>query len=1093
MKPGSEIIQETRTLRTRNRSEARPRRRAARLSGFVSPLLATAWLIVLYCLAPAAEQNMADAVSGELKHWHRVTLTLHGPDTGQTATPNPFRDYRLDVTFTHAASGETRLVPGFFAADGNAAETSATTGDRWRVHFSPHRPGEWRWRVSFRTGKDVAIADTGDSGEAWAPLDGQSGTFTIGASDKQSPDFRARGHLEYVGERYLRFAGDGTYFLKGGVDSPETLLGYADFDGTFRDVSTTNLPPAPNPLIPLPALPDGLHRYAPHLRDWRPGDPTWQGGKGKGLIGGLNYLAGQGVNSAYFLTMNVNGDGRNVWPWVDPWVRDRFDCSKLDQWEIVFGHMTRLGIQLHLVTQETENDHLLDRGNLGPERKLYYRELIARFAHHPAITWNLGEENVQSTAQQKDCAAWLRRLNPYRQHIVVHNDHWHAKNLRETFDPLLGFPAFTGTALQDFFWNDIHTHVWHYVRASVSAGHPWVVCADEMGGANFGTLPDAEDPDHNGPRRFGLWGTLMAGGGGVEWYFGWQNNSPTSDLSCEDWRTRERMYRQTKIALDFFHEHLPFHRLTPADELAVGAGVWCLAGPGEIYALYLPNGGGTRFDLGAQPGLYEVKWFNPREGGALQDGSSKRVRGPGPAWTGWPPTDTSKDWLALVRRVPETAPAMQFPGAEWRTAKPDELGVDPAGLQHALNYWRMHTGSNGVDQVVIVRRGVMIHRGSEAERARNVYSCTKSFASTALGLLLHDGIATLDTCAAEFEPVLREKYPGVTLRHFTTMTSGYGAQGDSRWGEPSADWSVTPYLPGEPLFAPGSGYAYWDEAQMMFGRVLTRAAKRDLLGLLQERVLTPIGMKEVDWWSEETVDGVPLRNGCTGVKLNALDFARFGHLFLNQGRWDGRQLVPAGWVAAATRNQVPATTPLADTDRRGSQALYRQGLAALANSSRQLYQKPLAELPAEQRVALVARWEKGDLPPEAWKEVKPGDFFKRFVDHVMQGYYGGPRHGGNRDAASWRMLGLPRGRGATVAKFPPSLEEFAIGVIGARAVLGDLHRQGHKSIELEHGSMDYQIWRNVKIMSACICPAWPPAASATVPTPVSRATDPASS
>lgn len=93
---------------------------------------------------------------------------------------------------------------------------------------------------------------------------------------------------------------------------------------------------------------------------------------------------------------------------------------------------------------------------------------------------------------------------------------------------------------------------------------------------------------------------------------------------------------------------------------------------------------------------------------------------------------------------------------------------------------------------------------------------------------------------------------------------------------------------------------------------------------------------------------------------------------------------------------------------RGSQPLYRQGLAALDSSSNQLFQKPLVGLSADQCVALVTRWEKGDLPKEAWKQIKPGDFFNRFLDHVMQGYFGSPRHGGNRDAVSWRMLGLPQ-------------------------------------------------------------------------------------
>ena len=88
-----------------------------------------------------------------------------------------------------------------------------------------------------------------------------------------------------------------------------------------------------------------LHRYAAHVADWRPGDPTWRGDRGKGLIGALNYLAAEGLNAFSFLTMNVDGDGRNVWPWTAPDVRDRFDVSKLAQWEVVFTHADSLGVQ----------------------------------------------------------------------------------------------------------------------------------------------------------------------------------------------------------------------------------------------------------------------------------------------------------------------------------------------------------------------------------------------------------------------------------------------------------------------------------------------------------------------------------------------------------------------------------------------------------------------------------------------------------------------------------------------------------------------------------------------------------------------------
>lgn len=90
------------------------------------------------------------------------------------------------------------------------------------------------------------------------------------------------------------------------------------------------------------------------------------------------------------------------------------------------------------------------------------------------------------------------------------------------------------------------------------------------------------------------------------------------------------------------------------------------------------------------------------------------------------------------------------------------------------------------------------------------------------------------------------------------------------------------------------------------------------------------------------------------------------------------------------------------------QTLYRSGLATLDASSRHLFTRPVIQLEGLDRVALVTMWEQGQLPSEAVNGVSMREFFDRFVDHVMQGYYGSPRHGGNRDAVSWRMLGLPQ-------------------------------------------------------------------------------------
>ncbi|MHC4510165.1 MAG: DUF5060 domain-containing protein, partial [Planctomycetota bacterium] len=360
--------------------------------------------------AIAAPVGGTGVVEGDLMEWHGVRITFDGPSSSETAKVNPFAHYRLNVTFTNGE--KTYVAPGFYAADGNAAETSAKAGNKWRVYFTPDCDGEWRFKASFRMGVNIAINPEPEAGTPTA-FDGATGSFHVSKTDKKSPDFRAKGLLQYVGEHYLKHAGNGEYYLKGGADSPENFLAYAQFDDTYDADADSGS---------YKAVGTFIHNYAPHRKDWRPGDPTWKGGKGKEIIGMLNYLAGKGMNSVYFLTYNIDGgDGRDSWMWTDARVRDRFDCSKLDQWEIVFTHMDRLGIMLHVVTQETENDRNLGgSAGLNPVRKLYCRELVARFSHHLAVLWNLGEENNTPDADRKVIAGYIRELDPYNHPITVH-------------------------------------------------------------------------------------------------------------------------------------------------------------------------------------------------------------------------------------------------------------------------------------------------------------------------------------------------------------------------------------------------------------------------------------------------------------------------------------------------------------------------------------------------------------------------------------------------------------------------------------------------------------------------------------------------
>lgn len=592
-------------------------------------LCAIGLVLAAVCGSYGATQE-AD-ISGELKKWHTITITFTGPDTNEEAVPNPFLDYRLNVTFTRGK--KQYIVPGYYAADGDAAETSADSGNKWRVHFVPDEVGRWSYKASFRTGSDIALNSDPKSGKSVGII-GANGTFTFGPTNKRGRDLRGKGFLKYVGKRYLRFAETGEYFLKGGADSPENFLAYADFDGTYDAGELKRKGEA--------AGKEFLHRYGPHVHDWKAGEPTWKNGKGKGMIGALNYLAGKNMNSVYFIPYNIDGgDGKDVWPWTNPEEKYRFDCSKLEQWEIVFGHMDKLGLMLHIITQEQENDQGLDKGELGRQRKLYYRELIARFAHHLALVWNLGEENTNTTSQRKAFCRYIKDIDPYDHPVVMHT---FPGKYEEFYSPLLGYEYFDGPSLQT---NDTHKQTVKWLDRSASAGRKWFVSLDEIGPADTGVKPDKDDYWHDEVRKKHLWGHLMAGGAGVEWYFGYK--FAHNDLNCEDWRSREHMWELTGYALDFFREYLPFTEMSHHDELTSAKDDYCFARPGDIYAVYLPAGGTTNLDVGGKSATFTVDWYNPRSGGPLRNGTIRTITSPGSVAIGHPPQDNNKDWVVLIK------------------------------------------------------------------------------------------------------------------------------------------------------------------------------------------------------------------------------------------------------------------------------------------------------------------------------------------------------------------------------------------------------------------------------------------------------------
>jgi hypothetical protein len=304
----------------------------------------------------------------------------------------------------------------------------------------------------------------------------------------------------------------------------------------------------------------------------------------------------------------------------------------------------------------------MDGGKLGQERRLYCREMVARFGHELALNWNLGEENTQSAEEQLEMARFLRDMDPYDHLIVIHT---FPDQQDKVYGKLLGpSSSFRGASLQNS-WSGAHQRVLKWLGESARAGQPWVVANDEQNPAGQGVPPDPGYRGHSGTAREGrreynlddirkhtLWGTLMAGGAGVEYYFGYE--LPENDLVAEDFRSRDRSWDYGGIALEFLREEkIPFWAMNNADELvgnrAHDNSRYALALASQIYLVYLPQGGTAELDLTGVKGDFAVRWFNPRRGGPLREGSVRLVTGGGRQSLGMAPEEEGEDWVIVVR------------------------------------------------------------------------------------------------------------------------------------------------------------------------------------------------------------------------------------------------------------------------------------------------------------------------------------------------------------------------------------------------------------------------------------------------------------
>jgi CubicO group peptidase (beta-lactamase class C family) len=252
----------------------------------------------------------------------------------------------------------------------------------------------------------------------------------------------------------------------------------------------------------------------------------------------------------------------------------------------------------------------------------------------------------------------------------------------------------------------------------------------------------------------------------------------------------------------------------------------------------------------------------------------------------------------LITAASSSRAASPNPGPVWQKVAPASVGLDAARLQQIAAQARK--GKSNC--LVVVRDGKLAgewyFRGTGPDTAQDVFSATKSFASTLVGIAQDDGDLRIGQPASTWIPEWRgTRSAAVTVRELLSMDSGRAWDVVTDYLRLLAARDRTAFAIGlGQAAAPGTVWAYNNSAMQTLERVLEKATRTRVATFAQQRLFAPLGMTHTTMSSD--------RAGNTqlfeGIRSTCRDMARFGVLMLGHGRWGGRQIVSRSWVDAAT-------------------------------------------------------------------------------------------------------------------------------------------------------------------------------------------------
>ena len=228
---------------------------------------------------------------------------------------------------------------------------------------------------------------------------------------------------------------------------------------------------------------------------------------------------------------------------------------------------------------------------------------------------------------------------------------------------------------------------------------------------------------------------------------------------------------------------------------------------------------------------------------------------------------------------------------------------------------------DALHSVMIVRHGTVVAEGwwspYAADEPHMMFSLSKSFTSTAVGLAAAEGKLGLDDTVLSFFP---EQAPAersanleaMRVRDLLTMTAGHHQEAIQNFPYRSEDDLVAKFLALPVAHKPGTFFVYNTPASYMLSAIVQKVTGQTVLDYLGPRLFAPLGIADPAW--EASRQGVSM--GGFGLSIRTEDIARFGQLYLQRGLWHGRQLVPAAWVDEATARQTSnGSSPASDWEQ----------------------------------------------------------------------------------------------------------------------------------------------------------------------------------